>query len=447
MDSSRTVAAESDLIGTYRPCLSNLADDLVRVDLDICAWRGTVPIAPSDLGLEESEEFDETLREYLRLGRKRLLPSRYAQERERIERQAREVLRRYSYETELGGLVPKVRWPALREQLLVFKAQYDQLVAEITSAQLYPAICEELRTIYTRAAIQAWKIRQGLKRATAPVGDGPALLPETPEEFVKNFLARIVQAIPSPEVMRRKFGFSWTVRYLELPSRVEEELRQAELTRLKLQAEKERIEAELERERVTDAAEREQQRLELESVTRRLAAEEAVAREVAEKTKAELEEKFNRASTLVESALRGMLYDLSVDVLGCIQRNGRLPVASARRIRNLVERVRLLNYRDEADIEDLVRKLEEVVPSDVKGQDPQIITTTLRELATVTRAELLALGETPRSGTAVGISDEIEVSTYRRAREALSRDLPVLPAAAGRRGVRTNTPVGTELLL
>ena len=27
----------------------------VRVDLDICAWRGTVPIAPSDLGLEESE--------------------------------------------------------------------------------------------------------------------------------------------------------------------------------------------------------------------------------------------------------------------------------------------------------------------------------------------------------------------------------------------------------
>ena len=88
-----------------------------------------------------------------------------------------------------------------------------------------------------------------------------------------------------------------------------------------------------------------------------------------------------------------------------------------------------------------------VVPGDVKGQDPQIITTTLRELATVTRAELLALGETPRSGTAVGISDEIDVSTYRRAREALSRDLPVLPAAAGRRGVHTNTPVGTELLL
>ena len=145
--------------------------------------------------------------------------------------------------------------------------------------------------------------------------------------------------------MRRKFGFSWTVRYLELPSRVEEELRQAELTRLKLQAEKERIEAELERERAIDATERAQQRLELESVTRRLAAEEAVAREVAEKTKTELEEKFNRASTLVESALRGMLYDLSVDVLGCIQRNGRLPVASARRIRNLVERVRLLNYR------------------------------------------------------------------------------------------------------
>ena len=163
MKTNGTAVCDSDIVAAYRPRLAQLADDLVRVDLEICAWRGTAPISPADLGLEESEEFDATLRAYFRLGRKRLLPPRYGREFERIESRARETLRQRSYDTELGFLVPKVRWPALKESLLALKDQYDRLAEELTSLQAYPLICEEIDQVYMQAAVQAWKIRQGLQ--------------------------------------------------------------------------------------------------------------------------------------------------------------------------------------------------------------------------------------------------------------------------------------------
>jgi hypothetical protein len=54
-------------------------------------------------------------------------------------------------------------------------------------------------------------------------------------------------------------------------------------------------------------------------------------------------------------------------------------------------------------------------------------------------AELLALGATPRSGASVGIGETIDVSTYRRAREALSCETPVVTPAHGR-STRVQTP-------
>jgi hypothetical protein len=435
-------AAPPDIIGPYRPALAGFDQDLVRVDLDIRAWRAYATLNAADLGLDASQEYDQTLQDYLRLGRKRLLPTRYAQERDRIEREAREALRRSSYETELGFLVPKIRWPALRAQLVSYKTQYEQLVAAITSAAVYASICEELCGVYTKAAHQAWHIRQGLRAQRTPAADEGK--PETEADFVAGFVARILQTIPVPEALRGRFSFTWTVRYLELPSRIAEDLRQAELTRLRLQAERERLAAELAQQRLEDRVAREQKQLELEAVERRLAAEEAVAQEVAEKTKADLEGKMNRTSALVEQALRTMLYDLSVDVLGSLQKNGRLPSASARRIRGVVERVRLLNYRDDAAIEELVARLAAVAPSDGPTPAPEDIGTTLRELATVTRAELLALGAAPRSGAGVGIGETIDVSTYRRAREALSFDSPVVAPARGR-STRVQTPAPEEV--
>lgn len=436
-------AAQLDISGPYRPALSGLDQDLVRVDLEIRAWRAHTTLTTADLGLDATQDYDHTLQEYLRLGRKRLLPTRYAQERERIERGARDELRHWSYETELGCLVPKVRWPALREKLISYRAQYEQLVDAITSAPVYAAICDELRTIYTQAARQAWKIRQGLAAQTAPPHPDGEVTPETEDEFVAGFVVRILQTIPAPEALLGRFHFTWTVRYLELPSRIAEDLRQAELTRLQLQAERERLTAEVEQQRLEDRVAREQKQRELEAVERRLAAEDAVAQEVAEKTKADLEAKMNRTSALVERALRTMLYDLSVDVLGSLQKNGRLPSASARRIRGVAERVRLLNYRDDAAIEELVTRLAAVAPSDGPSPAPEDISTTLRELATVTRAELLALGATPRSGASVGIGETIDVSTYRRAREALSCDNPVVTPAQGR-STRVQTPAPEE---
>ncbi len=431
----------SDIIGAYRPALGGLDQDLVRVDLEIRAWRAHTTLTTADLGLDATQDYDPTLQDYLRLGRKRLLPTRYAQERERIERCARDELRHWSYETEVGCLVPKVRWPALREKLVSYKAQYAQLVDAITSAPVYAAICDELRTIYTQAARQAWKIRQGLAAQTTPPHADGEVTPEMEGEFVAGFVARILQTIPAPEALRGRFSFTWTVRYLELPSRIADDLRQAELTRLQLQAERERLTAELEQQRLEDRIAREQQQKELEAVERRLAAEEAVAREVAEKTKADLEAKMNRTSALVEQALRTMLYDLSVDVLGLLQRNGRLPSASARRIRGVAERVRLLNYRDDAAIDALVSKLAAAAPNDGPSPAPEDIGTMLRELATITRAELLALGATPRSGVSVGIAETIDVSTYRRAREALSCDTPVVTPTRGRSArVQTSAP-------
>lgn len=454
MNTNGTAVCDSDIVGAYRPRLAQLADDLVRVDLEICAWRGTAPISPADLGLEESEEFDETLRAYLRLGRKRLLPPRYGRECARIESRARETLRQRSYDTELGFLVPKVRWPALKESLLGLKEQYDRLAEELTSIQAYPLICEEIDQVYMQAAVQAWKIRQGLQAVAQRIGQAGISIAqedvgdqERQDAFIEDFRTRILQTLPSPEAIRQKFSFRWTVRYLELPSRVEEELRQTELSRLQLQAERERLAVKIQQESARDTAEQEQQRRELASLTRRLEAEEAVAQEVAEKTKAELEAKYAQASTLVESTLRSMLYDLSVDALSAIQKNGSLPGASAQRIRTLIERVRFLNYRDTADVEALVKKLEQAVPANAKERNPENIVRVLRDIGTVTRAELVVLGETPRSGVPVAIADVIPIGTYRNAREALRIDLPVLPSSGGQRSVRGTTPSQEDRLL
>jgi hypothetical protein len=66
-------------------------------------------------------------------------------------------------------------------------------------------------------------------------------------------------------------------------------------------------------------------------------------------------------------------------------------------------------------------------PADATERNLEDISQALRDIGTVTRVELMALGESPRSGSVAGIDDVIDVASYQRARAALSLELPALP--------------------
>jgi hypothetical protein len=362
-------------VPVYRPSWDQIVQGTIKVSLHIQAWRGKKRIDLADLGLEQLNEKQKAALEenILTLGHKRLLPHEYTRRIQQIETQARRLLEAYSYQTEFGYLVPKKQYARLKEAMETLQSEFYNVRNEITTPQVYAKNIDILKEAYKKLAVTAWQI---ITQGTA------AEETEAPQDFIDSFVDRIVSQIPSPEQIKEKFTFEWTPAYVQLPSEI-----------------------------AADAAEAQRIRQEWELTE--------LDKEIREKAARETMKKVANTVNTFTTYLRNLLYEASTEVLAGIQKNGTLVGSQAKRLKKMIEEISRLNFTDDEEIEAIRQRLEEALGNNRKDRDIEEINRVLRQIGTVTRAELMTLGNIPRSARHLNIPDTITLGEYRQARDDL----------------------------
>lgn len=124
--------------------------------------------------------------------------------------------------------------------------------------------------------------------------------------------------------------------------------------------------------------------------------------------------------------LRSLVYNSVVAVGEATAKNGYVHPRSVGQLQGLVAQVERLNFIGDKDTDAMVERLRSLTAKAAPDRDPVELQTALRDVAIVTRASLLALGDQPRSSRALALPDNVPAEELKRARRALA--LPEAPA-------------------
>jgi len=385
----------------------------VVVELHIRRWRAKSRLTLDDMGLPETDSAE--FADLLQLGDKFLLPTKYIKAADSIEASGRQWLETHSFATFWGRFMPCTMYAEWKARQDEYRAKYFALRDEIDRD--YDSIVKAHLLDYAKAARVAYRRRMLL--------DGRALRKSnvTEETFVKTFVSAIAALIPSRARIVESWGFDASLSYVPLPSLLADD--KAEAERITAQRDKERTQEQAEQDKVwlemetTRAASRKRQDM-LEAMNRDVA-------EAARKQKQELVDGF--LGGLVKQ-LRGLVYDAATDVLQTIQKNDRLHPRSIVQLRGLIEQVKQLNFFDDSDVSRMIGQVQQALDRSPDDRDVREIEASLRDIATVTRATLVGLGEQPRGARALGVADAPSAPVVRAARARLGLDeIEVEPVA------------------
>jgi len=328
----------------------------VIIRLSISRWRAKARLTPDALGLKfidgKSQEF---MRKYVRLGEQNLLPPKILYEIERLERNARDVLNAYSFHTVWGKFVPFTafeRWE--RDNKII---QNDFMQMAVTLGAKYDSIIALLREDYRNMARDVWA------RLYPEDTAGPT------ESFTENFVSKIIEKIPSREVVVGSFRYDVTYFIIPMPSFIEENIARAEEIR-----------------RSSEIAELENQ---LERNTKRRIAEDY------QKRKIELIDGFLESTV---TNMRGYVKELCDNVLESIGKQGKIGKLTNRNINKLKKmtaRVRILNFYDDKEISDLMEELETEIEKFKGETDDEVIADKLRKIVEVGSKEFVPVNFNP----------------------------------------------------
>ena len=384
---------EEKKINVFRPNWNQISQGTVLIDLHIGYWRAQTNLNLEDLGLEKApEEYKQLLKENINLGSKRLIPKSIYNALSCLEGKARNTLYKDTIPSPWGYLLPKKNYMTWKEVMEGFKEKMfeirDSLYLERDS------IVEKMREEYEKAALYAYKIS---------TGQDVNSLSEPPKEFTDRFVSSILNRIPSAEEIRDSFHFDWIPSYVLTPSELEEDKIKAEKARQSWEEQKAEV--------------REENKLAL--------AEKQLDFEIRQKTLASKLSRVDQTLDLIASSLRETLYDAVVNALQIIKKNDCLG-GGARSLRTIASQVRSLNFMEDEDIESYLVKIEGLIDSKIPIKDRSVEETqnTLKEIGTIIRGELLALGSNPRTAKDLEIPDVIDADRVRKSRNILFGETP-----------------------
>lgn len=417
-----------DRVRVTAPDWSVLTRKVVVVSLSIGYYRARLRLQPEDLGLEALEardpEFAQTISQAVQLGSKRILPDELMKRRELVESRARYALERYSLRTGFGHLVSREAYPELKAILTQLKEEFfalrDELVAE------YGDVYQEMLVVYRRMG-------RGVLEAYRRDGryfDEPELV------WVDQYAQRVMSHLPSAETIAASYAFEWQPTFLATAAEVAEDLALADLRQREAELETARLRLEEQNIRYQEDFNYQKMQEELILVREAARREEELAREVEEHARRQHSEWIEGALKDISCQLRELVYDDVVNVLNSMKAHGHLIRNSSKEIKSVIERLGRLNYLEDGDVTAVQRQLEAIVGSNPKKRDATAIENVLREIATMTRADLLAAGRSPRSGAAVAIPDAVDPGRRAMARKRVRAAAPPLevPAVRRRRG-------------
>ncbi|MEW6048480.1 MAG: DUF3150 domain-containing protein [Bacillota bacterium] len=356
-------------IRVAEPPWSRIFEEGVLVRLRISYFRGQQRLVPEDLGLDEDPAARQEI--LVQLGKKHVVPKWMLDRGKAIESRARRLLEENSFQVAFGRFMPPAAYRRFREELAPIRAEFLEFRDEV--GDTYADLKRSVLDAYEDAA------RKAYRRLSRTAGAS-----EPEDAWVGRYLSRIEEAFPSREKLLRSFSFEVAVSMLASPADVERE--RAEVERLRAEG-----------------------RLREEEYRQRLQA--------LKDTRATLDATVNE----LLGQLKTQVYEAVSEVLQATQKNGQLVGASVQQLRNLVERIRALNFMEDQDIEDAARQIESLLSRGPRNRTTEDVVGLLRDIGVVTRRALLELGEAPRSARAVGIPDEIPEDLAEEARGRLAR--------------------------
>lgn len=398
-----------DDVHVLEPRWLQLMKDGVVAQLHIRRWRARAKLTFADLGLPVKEKAErKAFAELLDLGEKKLLPARYIKSLNSIDSGARKCLEKYSYKTFWGYFVPVTAYAEWKEQNETYRQRYFKVRDEIIDN--YERVMEDLIDGYAVTARAAYRRLNALDPEAMTNGEY-----HEEDEFVDAFMSRIVSLIPGRDHIRDSFAYEVDLSYVPLPSLLAEDL-----------AERERIQAEREMERLEEEMQRDSLwrniRLEEEAARERQRMLEAMNHDVVEKARQQKEELIDDFLADLVRQLRGLVYEATTDVLAKVQEKGRLHPRSVVQLKNLIDQVGNLNFFGDDDIDRMIAQVRLELDKAPPDRNIQEIQARLQDIAVVTRATLIDLGEQPRSARSLGVADAPTPEMVRTARRGLGLD-------------------------
>jgi hypothetical protein len=331
-----------------------------------------------------------------------LLPDRYRLPLLRAPSRAHAALHRYGYRFRLVETVLETtafRWLPWRA-FRAFEAEFRAAQADLEAARgavldRYPAVREEVVATFLDVAADSARRLQ----ATGHL---------IPEGFQDAVVRRVVEAMPSPQVLRERLLLRYRVGVFWLGSELTAERRRALDERQRAEA----IEAEqrLERERraARERAVQEELWADQERARRRLAAEEEERRREAEtkerirqlKLEAARERLQDTISPLEEGArqLHAAVHEAATAIRDSLERHQVLRGGAARRARELARWFKLMSWQSDAELESLLDELERLASEPVRRRkrDPKPIGDVLGDIIQRCYADARDLAEPDR---------------------------------------------------
>jgi hypothetical protein len=402
---ARILGVDSGAIKSRPADWLRLMREGVIVKLHIRRWRAKARLDLDDLGLPEDAE--DSIGDLLNLGDKRLLPRDLAKRLEAIDNAGRKALERAGFETYWGTFIPATAFQAWKEQNDEHKARYmaarDELLAD------YDSIISNLIASYRGAARAAYRRANALHPLTMTRDE---LRDET--IFVDSFARRIRRLIPTASQIYDSFAWEEELSYIPLPSLLASD--EAETERLRIEAERQRLEAELARDdlwrevAIRDEADR----------ARRNALA-AMNEEVVAQARERKEQLLNGFMNDMVVQLRSAVYNAVTDILATMERNdGKLHPRSVVQLRNLSEQVARLNFFGDDEIDLMLSQVRTAFDQRAELRNAAnagygAINEKLNDIAVVTRASLLDLGQNPRVSRLVAdVPAEDDITQARR---------------------------------
>lgn len=397
---ARILGLNANSIKTRSADWLRLMQEGVIVKLHIRRWRARARLDLDDLGLPA--QADDAIGDLLNLGDKRLLPQELAKRLEAIDNAGRKALERAGFETHWGTFLPATAFEDWKAQNDEHKARYFAARAELLED--YDQIVDALLASYTGAARAAYRRANALSPLTMTRA-------ELRDEilFVDSFAARIRSLIPSAQDIYDSFGWEEELTYIPLPSLLAADAAEAE--RVRTEAERARLQAEMERNElwrevtIADEAAR--------------ARRDALVRmneQVVAEARAQKEHLLSGFFNDLVVQLRSAVYNAVTDILATMERNdGQLHPRSVVQLRHLSEQVAQLNFFGDTEVDAMLAQVRGAFPERPTLRNAADIGAKLADIATVTRASLLDLGQNPRGSHLIAdVPTEAELTLARR---------------------------------
>lgn len=321
----------------------------VIVKLSVSRWRASTKLTYQNLGLrfadKHSREFAE---KYVQLGRQKLFPVEVLKEISTIESRARSTLNDYSYDTIWGKFVPYSAFDAWEEQNNIVRN--DFMTQAKTIGDKYDEIIEAVKKEYENMAKDVWL------RLYPENKDGAT------DAFVHSFVSKIVNEIPPVEEIVSSFKYDSSYLIIPMPSFIEADIAKAK--QIRLDSEMAEFKSDLEK-----------------------STKERIANEYVSK-KTELIDGFLNSTV---TSMRKYVGDLCESVLTAIGKKSQMNDVSMqyiKKLKKMMEKVRLLNFHNDKEITALLNGLETEIDKFKGERNKNIIVEKLAEIVDTATKEI-----------------------------------------------------------